>query len=121
MSGSAGFQTAERNPAGKMPALPGRLRNISYVIPVQAKSGNDRLSRVQIEQDVALCASKLPSLICRPVGVYMMRTDLVALFEFEQDGDDIRIVTEKHYRLVPPEDVTEEDLARYRQRFSDRA
>ena len=47
-----------------------------YVIPVQAKSENDRLSRVQIEQDVALCASKLPSLICRPVGVHMMRTDL---------------------------------------------
>lgn len=92
-----------------------------YAIPVQAKSGNDRLSRVQIEQDVALCASKLPSLICRPVGVYMMRTDLVALFEFEQDGDDIRIVTEKHYRLVPPEDVTEADLARYRQRLSDKA
>ena len=44
-----------------------------YAIPVQAKSGNDRLSRVQIEQDVALCAGKLPSLICRPVGIHMMR------------------------------------------------
>ena len=92
-----------------------------YVIPVQAKSGNDRLSRVQIEQDVALCASKLPSLICRPVGIHMMRTDLVALLEFEQNDDDIRVVTENHYRLVPPDDVTDEDLMRYRQRISDRA
>lgn len=98
-----------------------RPRNITYVIPVQAKSGNDRLSRVQIEQDVALCANKLPSLICRPVGVYMMRTDLVALFEFEQDGDDIGVVTEKHYRLVPPDEVTDQDLVRYQQRFSDSA
>ena len=92
-----------------------------YAIPVQAKSGNDRLSRVQIEQDVALCASKLPSLICRPVGVHMIRSDLVALFEFEQDGDDIRVVTEKHYCLVPPDEVTDQDLMRYQQRFSDRA
>jgi hypothetical protein len=92
-----------------------------YVVPIQAKGGNDRLSRIQIEQDVALCANKLPSLICRPVGVQMIRTDLVALFEFEQDGDDIRVVTEKHYRLVPPDSITDEDLMRYRQRFSDRA
>lgn len=89
-----------------------------YVIPVQAKSGNDRLSRVQIEQDVALCASKLPSLICRPVGVHMMGADVVALLEFDQNDDDIRIVEEKHYRLVPPDDVSDEDLMRYRQRFS---
>ena len=92
-----------------------------YAIPVQAKSGNDRLSRVQIEQDVALCANKLPSLICRPVGVHMIRTDLVALLEFEQDGDDIRTVAEKHYRLVPPDEVTDEDLLRYRRRLSDGA
>lgn len=91
-----------------------------YAIPVQAKSGNDRLSRVQIEQDIALCASKLPSLICRPVGVHMMRSDLVALFEFEQNGDDIRVVTEKHYRLVPPDEVTDQDLMHYQQRFSDK-
>ena len=89
-----------------------------YVIPVQAKSGNDRLRRVQIEQDVALCASKLPSLICRPVGVHMMKADVVALLEFDQNDDDIRIVEEKHYRLVPPDDVSDEDLMRYRQRFS---
>ena len=51
----------------------------------------------------------------------MMRTDLVALFEFEQDGDDIGVVTEKHYRLVPPDEVTDQDLVRYQQRFSDSA
>lgn len=89
-----------------------------YVVPVQAKGGNDRLSRVQIEQDMALCSAKLPSLICRPVGAQSMRDDLVALFEFEQDGDDIRVVLEKHYQLVPPDAVTQEDLAKYRQRLS---
>ena len=94
-------------------------RRSHYVVPVQAKGGNDKLNRVQIEQDIALCVAKLPSLICRPVGTQFMRNDDVALFEFEQEGDDIRVVSEKHYRLVPPEAVTQEDLVRYRQRLSD--
>ena len=88
-----------------------------YAIPVQAKSGANRLGRVQIEQDIAMCKSKLPSLICRPVGAYRIRDDLLALLEFEQDGDEIRVVNERHYRLVPPEAVTASDLSRYRQRL----
>ena len=88
-----------------------------YVVPVQAKGGNDRLNRVQIEQDLALCADKLPSLICRPVGTQSMRKDQIALFEFVREGDDIRIASEKHYRLVPPDDVTNDDLAKYTRRL----
>ena len=88
-------------------------RGVHYVVPVQAKGGNDKLSRVQIEQDFALCADKLPSLICRPVGAQITRDDLIVLFELVQQGDEIRVASEKHYKLVPPEDVTEEDLARY--------
>ena len=87
-----------------------------YIIPVQAKSGIDRLSRVQIEQDIALCADKLPSLICRPVGTQLMRKDHIAIFEFVRDGDEIKIASERHYRLVPPESITAEDLAKYAQR-----
>ena len=87
-----------------------------YIIPVQAKSGNDRLSRVQIEQDLALCADKLPSLICRPVGTQLMRNDHIAIFEFVRDGDEIKILSEKHYQLVAPESVTAEDLAKYARR-----
>ena len=49
------------------------------MIPVQAKGGNDRLSRVQIEQDIALCTDKLPDLICRPIGAQIMREDVIAL------------------------------------------
>ena len=32
-----------------------------YAVPVQAKGGNDRLNRVQIEQDIAICTEKLPA------------------------------------------------------------
>jgi hypothetical protein len=91
-------------------------RGAQYVIPVQAKGGSDRLSPVQIEQDIALCASKFPQLICRPIGAQFMAADLIALFEFEKQETGLAISSEKHYRLVPPEELSPEDLAAYRLR-----
>ena len=88
-------------------------RGVQYIVPVQAKGGSDKLSRVQIEQDFSLCADKLPTLVCRPVGAQITEDDLIVLFEFIQQGDEIRVTAEKHYKLVRPEDVTEEDLISY--------
>jgi hypothetical protein len=85
-----------------------------YVIPVQAKGGKDRMSVVQVEQDLAVCATKFKDAVCRPVGAQFMPSDLIALFEFEAAPDGVRIRTERHYQLVPPEDLTEEELRRYR-------
>lgn len=95
-------------------------QGVHYVVPVQAKSGSNMIGRVQIEQDIAVCADKLPSLVCRPVGAYLTRDDVLALLEFQEDGPEIRIANERHYKLVPPEAVTAEDLARYRRRLSGR-
>lgn len=61
-------------------------RGVQFVFPVQAKGGKDRLNIVQIEQDVAVCAEKFPTLISRPLGAQFMRNDVIALFEFE-NGD----------------------------------
>ena len=94
-------------------------RGAHYVLPVQAKGHRDKLNRVQIEQDIAMCAHRLPDLICRPIGTQWMRNDLVALFEFEPAGEDMRVVAERHYRLVPPDSVTPEDLRRYGERLAD--
>jgi hypothetical protein len=88
-----------------------------YVIPVQAKGGRDKSSIVQIEQDVAVCADKFPSLICRPVAAQFMRDDLIALFEFVETDDGVAIAEEKHYRLVPYDEITADDLATYRSRL----
>ncbi len=92
-----------------------------YVVPIQAKGGNDILNRVQIEQDMAVCAEKLPNLICRPVGAQFIENEQIALFEFEQNGDDIAVVSENHYLLVSPDEITEQDLTAYRQRLAGRA
>lgn len=87
-----------------------------YVFPVQAKGGNDKLSIVQIEQDLAVCAHKFPSLICRAIGAQFMSEGVIALLEFEEGEDGVTISDEKHYRLAPPEEVTEADLTKYRRR-----
>ena len=94
-------------------------RGIQYVLPVQAKGGMDRLSVVQIEQDMAVCGAKFPGLICRPIAAQFMKEGVIALFELEQEDNRIAIASEKHYRLVPPDEVTEGDLEKYRARVSD--
>jgi hypothetical protein len=92
-------------------------RGAHFAFPVQAKGGTDRLSVIQIEQDFAVCAAKFPNLVARPIAAQFMGQNLIALFEFEQTVDnDVRIASEKHYRLVPPDQLTAEDLAIYHQR-----
>lgn len=90
-----------------------------YIFPVQAKGGSDKLNVVQIEQDFAVCGHKFPGLICRPIAAQFMQGGTIALFEFEQGTDHVAISAEKHYKLVPPDEVTEADLKSYQQRTAD--
>jgi len=92
-------------------------RGIHYVFPVQAKGGNDKLNFVQIEQDVAMCALKFPDLVCKPIAAQFMAQDLIALFLFEPTENGVALISEKHYRLVSPLEVTAEDLHRYKTRL----
>lgn len=91
-------------------------KGVHYVFPVQAKGSKDRLSIIQIEQDMAVCRDKFRSLVCRPIGAQFARDDVIALFEFETDGPEVAITSEKHYKLVPHEEVSEADLEAYRSR-----
>lgn len=91
-----------------------------YVFPVQAKGGRDRLGIGQIEQDYAMCQAKFANLICVPIAAQFMAEDLIALFAFTADDTGMSISTESHYRLVAPDDMTEADLAAYRDQSSRR-
>lgn len=91
-------------------------RGVHYVFPVQAKGGRDKISIVQIEQDAALCRHKFPSLVCRPIAAQFMQNDLIVLFDFEEDVNGLLLSSEKHYRLVPPQEISTEDLEAYRTR-----
>jgi hypothetical protein len=91
-------------------------RGAHYIVPVQAKGGTDKLGIVQIEQDFGVCAHRFRSLICRPVAAQFMKDGTIALFEFAQGDEGIGITLEKHYKLVPPEEVTDSDLSEYSNR-----
>ena len=93
-------------------------RGAHYVLPVQAKGGKDKIGVVQIEQDFELCALKFPYLICRPIAAQFIDKNLIALFEFEQSKDGIKVSSEKHYRLVKPDDLSPEELQSYSMRQS---
>ncbi len=88
-------------------------QGVHFVVPVQAKGGSDRLGIVQIEQDFGVCENKFPLLVCRPVAAQFMQDGTICLFEFTQSEDGVGIASEKHYRLVPPEEVTDSDLDGY--------
>ncbi len=91
-------------------------RGAHYVLTVQAKGKAEKIGIVQIEQDFAVCATKFPGLIARPIAAQFMTDDRIALFEFEQSKEGIRVSAEKHYKLVPPEELSEEELQSYRKR-----
>ncbi len=94
-------------------------RGAQYIFPVQAKGGSDRLSVVQIVQDFLLCESKYPDLICHPIAAQFMRTGVIALFGFERNGISAAVTSERHYRLVPPDELSRQELANYRNRPDD--
>lgn len=89
---------------------------VHYVFPVQAKAGRDLISVVQIAQDFELCAAKFPNLVARSIAAQFMDDELIAMFELERDGAEVRISRERHYRLVDQADLDGRDLQAYRER-----
>lgn len=85
-----------------------------YTIPVQAKGGTDQISIVQTRQDVAWCKQRYPALRCRPISAQFLASDRIALFELALDGDEVKLVEERHYKLVPSAELDDERIAAYR-------
>lgn len=86
-----------------------------YVLPVQAKGGSDALSVIQIWQDYRVAEQKFPELLARPIAAQFMANDEIALFEFEEADNKITIARERHYELVPSDQLTADELQTYRQ------
>lgn len=84
-----------------------------FVIPVQAKGGSDKLSPVQTRQDIECCKARFPDLVCRPVSAQFMADEVIALFELTVEEGQVRIVEERHYRLVPSADIDAATKQRY--------
>ena len=86
------------------------------MIPVQAKGGSDQLSVVQTRQDLACCKEKFPALICRALSAQFMGDDRIAMFELTIENDEVKVVDEKHYKLLPCSEISAADLVSYRSR-----
>jgi hypothetical protein len=85
-----------------------------YVIPVQAKGGNDQISVVQTAQDAAWCAQKYPTLRCRAISAQFVSSDQIALFELKINDDLLKVVEERHYKLVPAGEIDAREIVNYR-------
>ena len=86
-----------------------------FIIPVQAKGGRDKLAVVQTFQDLACCVEKFPSLIPRAISAQFLNdgSNVIAMFELTVENFEVRVVEERHYRLVAADSITADDLRQY--------
>jgi hypothetical protein len=80
-------------------------KGTQYVLPVQAKGGTNQLSVIQTRQDIRCCAEKFPGLVCRPVSVQFLFDKVVCMFELVEEEGEIRVLEEKHYHLLPADEI----------------
>lgn len=85
-----------------------------YVVPVQAKGGNDKIGVIQTIQDLTFCQERYKGCVARAVSAQFMEDNQIAMVELMFDGSDVSIVNEKHYKLVPSDAIDEKDLKAYR-------
>lgn len=85
-----------------------------YVIPVQAKGGKDQIGVVQVSQDLAFAAEKHPGVRCRPIAAQFMADGVVALFELKLENEQVKVIEERHYRLVPSSELDKDVVREYR-------
>jgi hypothetical protein len=45
-----------------------------------------------------------------------MAEDVIAMFELALDGEDVKLIEEKHYKLVPSDQISSDDLKLYAKR-----
>ena len=90
-------------------------RGCHYIIPVQAKGGKDQIGIVQITQDIEFVQQRFPGLKCRAMAVQFMEEGTIGLFELTLQDDEVKVVEERHYRLVPANDLDEEVIRNYRE------
>jgi len=84
-----------------------------FVVPVQAKGGSDKHGVVQTRQDISCCTEKFPSLICRAISAQFMSDNRIAMFELTVLNEEVKVLEEKHYQLVPASSISPEELRQY--------
>ena len=89
-------------------------RGCHYIIPVQAKGGKDQIGIVQTTQDLRFVEQKFPGLCARAIAAQFMEDRVIALFELSLVDSEVKVVEERHYRLVPARDLDRDAIRAYR-------
>lgn len=84
-----------------------------YVIPVQAKGGKDQIGVVQTTQDIRFVEENFPRIRCRAVSAQFMDDGVIALFELTLQDGEVRVVDERHYKLVPADKLDPNAVSDY--------
>lgn len=81
-----------------------------FVIPVQGKIGGDQIGITQVKQDLEYCRYRYPSLKHKAIAVHSKEPSLIVMFELVIQDDELKVVEERHYKLVPSSEISEDDL-----------
>ena len=102
-----------------------------FIIPIQAKSRNERIGAVQIVTDHFVCAEQFPNMIPRNLAATTLEVEhiegfgqiyTIALIEAATDADyNVSKISEEHFKLVPASMISDAELLSYRERFHARA
>jgi hypothetical protein len=85
-----------------------------YVIPVQAKGGKDQISVVQTLQDLAWCEERFPGMRAKALSVQFLGQNKIAFFELVIQDFALKVAEERHYQLVPSEQIDPKAIRNYR-------
>ncbi len=98
-----------------------------FVVPVQAKSRNERIGAIQVITDHFVCAEKFPTMIARTLAAKTIDVQImegfgqiftIAIIEAAVDSKyNVSKLKEEHFQLVPAALISDDDLAAYRRRF----
>ena len=69
---------------------------------------------MQTSQDIRFVEEKFPGMRCRAVAAQFMDAQVVALFELTLQDDEIKVVEERHYQLVPAKKLNPDAIRDYR-------
>ena len=81
-----------------------------YIVPVEAKGGTDTLSPLQLRNLFRVCEGNYEGLGPRPIAIQFKSgggngKDVIVMFELGMVGSNVMVKEEKHYILIPSEEM----------------
>lgn len=92
-----------------------KSNGVHYLVTVQAKGKNDKLSTVQFWQDAQFAKERRPELVSMHVGAAFLANKAgVVLYSIVESEDEMMVADEQHFRLVPSSELSEAEVRQYK-------